>query len=128
MRSEPGEIEAQEQVSASVQQRPPPHEPASVSPPCSPVHPPHPAYLAPPPSSLSIDAFPEDMQQNQVSEDERILVPNEDDVIVLDNRMTPAEAKRLTKNQLMDELRERNLPFRANEKKPQLCDRLIAAL
>ena len=52
----------------------------------------------------------------------------EDDVIVLEHKMTPAEARRLTKNQLMDEMRERNLPFRANEKKDVLCDRLIAAL
>jgi hypothetical protein len=103
--------------------------PVSPSPPSSPVHPSHPPpppYLTPPPSSLLIDDTP---QRNQTPfENEAMVMPNEDDVIVLENKMTSAEAKRLTKNQLMDELRERNLPFRANERKDELVGRLIAAL
>lgn len=88
-----------------------------------------PPYLKPSP----VDAV--DMPQSVgacaatgCQEDESIVMPNEDDVIVLENKMTSTEARRLTKNQLMDEMRERNLPFRATEKKDVLCDRLIAAL
>lgn len=123
----------QEPVPASAEKRSSTRPaPVSPSPPCSPVHPSHPPpppYLAPPPSSLPIDALEDMPQRNQTPfENEAMVMPNEDDVIVLENKMTSTEAKRLTKNQLMDELRERNLPFRANERKDELVCRLIAAL
>lgn len=126
----------QEPVPASAEKRSSTRPaPVSPSPPSSPVHPLHPPppppYLTPssPPSSLLIDALEDMPQRNQTPfENEAVVMPNEDDVIVLENKMTSTEAKRLTKNQLMDELRERNLPFRANERKDELVGRLIAAL
>lgn len=88
------------------------------------VYLPPPPLTPPPPSPTHVTTRSESPLPQPLTEQQELesACP---DVIELDQRLSVADLRRMTKAMLIEALRDAELPFRSNERKQVLLDRMI---